>query len=512
MARSGLVDPNTQLGSGIDYIFTTQPDDTVRFRRFGMVFPSVVVDPSGQVLVGNGTIAPTPLGTGGGASYLAGTGLSLTGVTFAVDLATIVDKTTTQTLTHKTLTAPAISSPTGLVKADVGLSNVLNSAQLIAASNLADLADAAAARTNLGLGAAALLATPIPVTAGGTAGITAAAAFNNLAPTLLRGDIPVMGNASSNVALGLGAGDTLLSSNGLDPVYITAPQNLTGLGIGAVPSLTTANSAPAIVNRTQTQSTNIQSSALRVNDARTIGLTTTDTANGNAGLTINQTPAVSDGVTAANITGLNIQTLPTIPGTGVITGSMGIRNHCDSLATTSHFGIFQQFGTFKAITRATGIHVNAFAASGTGTTIGTLTGMEINAGPINFLGGGLATTTHLYGLLVGNGVGQQDTTMINAIAGLVGIGGANTTTAGATQSVTAPTYGLHMMATSGSAGAIGLAEQTSTPANPPTSAGVVMYHKSDAIVFAFLDGAQIRYKSLTLSGTGVTWVHSTTAP
>lgn len=38
----------------------------------------------------------------------------------------LVTDTATQTLTNKTLTAPAISSPTGLVKADVGLSNVDN--------------------------------------------------------------------------------------------------------------------------------------------------------------------------------------------------------------------------------------------------------------------------------------------------------------------------------------------------------------------------------------------------
>ncbi len=38
----------------------------------------------------------------------------------------MVGTTDTQTLTNKTLTAPAISSPTGLVKGDVGLGNVDN--------------------------------------------------------------------------------------------------------------------------------------------------------------------------------------------------------------------------------------------------------------------------------------------------------------------------------------------------------------------------------------------------
>lgn len=39
---------------------------------------------------------------------------------------TLVSEDATQTLTNKTLTAPAISSPTGIVKADVGLGNVDN--------------------------------------------------------------------------------------------------------------------------------------------------------------------------------------------------------------------------------------------------------------------------------------------------------------------------------------------------------------------------------------------------
>jgi hypothetical protein len=91
----------------------------------------------------------------------AGTGLSGGGDltanrTLSIDTATVVDKTTAQTLTNKTLTAPAISSPTGIVKADVGLGSVTNDAQLKIASNLSDLASASTARTNLGLGTMAV--------------------------------------------------------------------------------------------------------------------------------------------------------------------------------------------------------------------------------------------------------------------------------------------------------------------------------------------------------------------
>lgn len=50
---------------------------------------------------------------------------------------TVVGTTDAQTLTNKTLTAPAISSPTGLVKADVGLGSVVN-ADTTTTANITD--------------------------------------------------------------------------------------------------------------------------------------------------------------------------------------------------------------------------------------------------------------------------------------------------------------------------------------------------------------------------------------
>jgi hypothetical protein len=55
-------------------------------------------------------------------------------------------------------------------------------------------------------------------------------------------------------------------------------------------------------------------------------------------------------------------------------------------------------------------------------------------------------------------------------------------------------------------------EDTATPSDPTQDSQAKIYLKSNAIVFQFNDGGTVRYKSLTLTGTGVTWVHSTTPP
>lgn len=74
------------------------------------------------------------------------------------------------------------------------------------------------------------------------------------------------------------------------------------------------------------------------------------------------------------------------------------------------------------------------------------------------------------------------------------------------------TYGIHMQATTGDAGSIHLAEVTTTPTNPSSGAGVVMYHKANLFVLAYNDAGTMRYKYLDMTGTGVTWVHTTSAP
>lgn len=57
-----------------------------------------------------GTDAITFVQTSGPGSYIAGNGILITGTTISIDTSVTVDKTTVQTLTNKTLTAPTISA------------------------------------------------------------------------------------------------------------------------------------------------------------------------------------------------------------------------------------------------------------------------------------------------------------------------------------------------------------------------------------------------------------------
>jgi hypothetical protein len=55
-------------------------------------------------------------------------------------------------------------------------------------------------------------------------------------------------------------------------------------------------------------------------------------------------------------------------------------------------------------------------------------------------------------------------------------------------------------------------ETSTTPSSLSSSAEGVIYVKSDKLIVAFNDGGTVRYKYLDLTGTGVTWQHTTSAP
>ena len=61
-------------------------------------------------------------------------------------------------------------------------------------------------------------------------------------------------------------------------------------------------------------------------------------------------------------------------------------------------------------------------------------------------------------------------------------------------------------------GAVTLEEESSTPSNPTSGSQCRMYMKDDKLIIQYNDGGTVRYKYLDLTGTGVTWTHTTTAP
>jgi hypothetical protein len=55
-------------------------------------------------------------------------------------------------------------------------------------------------------------------------------------------------------------------------------------------------------------------------------------------------------------------------------------------------------------------------------------------------------------------------------------------------------------------------EVSATPAAPADGAMFRIYMKNDKLVIQYNDGGTVRYKYLDLTGTGVTWTHTTSAP
>ena len=84
-----------------------------------------------------------------------------------------------------------------------------------------------------------------------------------------------------------------------------------------------------------------------------------------------------------------------------------------------------------------------------------------------------------------------------AVTGKLGVG------------TTAPDGTVHVAASSGT---VTMDEDTVAPGTPANGNQCRIYMKADKLVIQYNQGGTVRYKYLTLSGTGVTWTHSTTAP
>lgn len=76
--------------------------------------------------------------------------------------------------------------------------------------------------------------------------------------------------------------------------------------------------------------------------------------------------------------------------------------------------------------------------------------------------------------------------------------------------IAASVFGLTDGSTGGAA--VQLKPRVANPANPSASSEGNIYIKGSLVVFQYNDAGTVRYKTLDLTGTGVTWVHSTSAP
>jgi hypothetical protein len=118
---------------------------------------------------------------------------------------TIIGRATTDTLTNKTLTSPAITTPTGIVKGDVGLGNVDNTSDATKNSASVTLTNKtiSGSSNTLTVLAGSQLSGQVPVANGGTG-----------ASTLTSGSV-VVGNGTSAVSLvAPGTSGNVLTSNG----------------------------------------------------------------------------------------------------------------------------------------------------------------------------------------------------------------------------------------------------------------------------------------------------------
>lgn len=118
-------------------------------------------------------------------------------------------------------------------------------------------------------------------------------------------------------------------------------------------------------------------------------------------------------------------------------------------------------------------------------------------------GGGTLTTN--YGLYIDAQTAGTTNYSIFTETGIVRFGGS------VGLNVNAPDTRLHIGAGSG-LGAITWNEESSTPANPTSGNQCRLYMKADKLVVQYNDGGTVRYKYLDLTGTGVTWTHTTSAP
>lgn len=198
---------------------------------------------------------------------------------------------------------------------------------------------------------------------------------------------------------------------------------------------------------------------------------------------VNLSPNILGAGSAGVITGLSFTpTATAVPATAMVGLDLNMQHGFETVTTIT--------GVDVAISETFGTATNSYCYTGSITnTVATMTNGTILYGATN-------QATNKWSLQLGDFQSQH--------IGKLGLGGAAVTTT--------PTYGLDLMGTAQDRGVIGIAESSATPTNPSSSSQAVVYVKADKLIFGWLDGATMRYKYITLSGTSTTWTHTTTAP
>ncbi|MEW6210918.1 MAG: ubiquitin-activating E1 FCCH domain-containing protein [Acidobacteriota bacterium] len=206
-------------------------------------------------------------------------------------------------------------------------------------------------------------------------------------------------------------------------------------------------------------------------------------------------PIVATGRTLTEWAGLKVVATGSVSGT--ITTASGLLIESVTAGATN-WGINQ-----------TGTQANKFGgqiqvASGSAGTPSLSFNAENNSGVYRI------GTSNIGFVLTGNGVWRYDGTGIHIVQSLLFEGSFGGGSDIRLQRAAASVLKIGDNSTGGSA--LQLFQKVTTPANPGSSNEGNIYIKSNKLIIQWNDAGTVRYKYLDLTGTGVTWVHTTTAP